>query len=186
MPQRNVFEHFCLSDVPGTLYSSYGANSKCAGKPWPWRIQWWVKLHFPTLWGRHGGFWCRRVAQNLESQPIDLRWKLKIWCNFHKKASIRPRVCRTALIRSALESFDPGASNGGSNFISRHFGVDMVAFHVAGLPRISNLSKSIGWDSGFWVTRSHQKAPCHPKVSENKVWPTVRCARVRAFQRTSN
>ena len=46
------------------------------------------------------------------------------------------------LIRRALENPDPGASNGGSNFIFRHFGADMAAFEVAGCPRISDLSRS--------------------------------------------
>ena len=58
---------------------------------------------------------------------------------FTKKIVIRSSVCRTILIRRALESPDPGASNGGSNFIFRHFGADMASFEVAGWPRISNL-----------------------------------------------
>ena len=80
LPQKG-----CLTLSDG----SYDINSKCAGKLWPWRIQWWVKLYFPTLWGRHGGFWSRRMPQNLESQPIDFKWKSKIWCDFHKKVVIR-------------------------------------------------------------------------------------------------
>ena len=138
VPQRNTFGHFWQYEVPGTLYSSYGANSKCAGKLWPRRVERWVKIWNPTLWGRNGGFWCGRVAQNLESQPIDLRWKSKILCNFHKKVSVRSRVCCTALIWSTLESSDPGSSNGGSNFIFRRFGANLITFKVFGLPRIMN------------------------------------------------
>ena len=37
--------------------------------------------------------------------------------DFHKTVVIRSSVCRTILVRCALESPDPGASNGGSNFI---------------------------------------------------------------------
>ena len=58
--------------------------------------------------------------------------KCPFCCNFHKKVVIASRVCRTALIRSALETPDPGASNDGSIFILRHFGADMAAFEVAG------------------------------------------------------
>ena len=47
------------------------------------------------------------------------------------------------LIRNALESPDPGASNGGSNFILRHFGADLGTFEVAGIIGISDLGRSI-------------------------------------------
>ena len=67
--------------------------------------------------------------------------------DFHKIDAILSSVCRVILIRRALESSDPGASDGGSNFIFRHFGADMAAFEVAGNPRILNLV--IGQDSRF-------------------------------------
>ena len=38
--QNNCYTLECLS---------YDINSTCAGKPWPWRIRRWFKLHFPTL-----------------------------------------------------------------------------------------------------------------------------------------
>ena len=63
----------------------------------------------------------------------------------HKKLVIRSRACPTALVRSALESPDPGASNGGSNVELRHFGADMAASKVVGSPRISNISTQIAW-----------------------------------------
>ena len=44
-------------------------------------------------------------------------------------------MCRTALIRSALESPDPGASNGESNFEIRHFGADLVTLEMGGFPQ---------------------------------------------------
>ena len=50
---------------------------------------------------------------------------------------MRSRVCRTALSQSALETSDPGASNGGSKLQIRHFGAD---FEVAGWARNWNLS----------------------------------------------
>ena len=39
------------------------------------------------------------------------------------------------LIISALVSPGPGASNGGSNFIFRHFEADMTGHEVAGVPQ---------------------------------------------------
>ena len=56
---------------------------------------------------------------------------LDFYSDFHKTVVIRSSVFRTILIRRALASPDPGASNGGSNFIFRHFGTDMAAFEVA-------------------------------------------------------
>ena len=50
--------------------------------------------------------------------------------NLHKIVVIHSSVSRTTLIRRALESSDPGTSNGGLNFSFRHFGVDMAAFEV--------------------------------------------------------
>ena len=41
---------------------SYGANSKCAGKSWSWRIEYWVKFANPTMWSRHGRFWSHQMA----------------------------------------------------------------------------------------------------------------------------
>ena len=69
--------------------------------------------------------------------------KCPFCCNFHKKVAIGSRVCRTILTRRALESPDPGASNGVSNFVFRHFGADVAAFEVAGWPRTSNLGQTI-------------------------------------------
>ena len=71
------------------------------------------------------------------SWPIIKISILDFFSEFQKIAVIRSSVCRTILIRNALESPDSGASNGGSNFILRHFGADMGAFKVAGWPRIS-------------------------------------------------
>jgi len=42
--------------VRRVLYVLYGADSKCAGKGWPRRLQRLVKLYFPTIWSQHGHF----------------------------------------------------------------------------------------------------------------------------------
>ena len=74
--------------------------------------------------------------------------KRPILSKVHKKCFIRSSVCRLALIRSALESSDLCASDGGSNSIFRHFGTDMTAFEVAGWSKNSNLSKEISFAGG--------------------------------------
>ena len=48
--------------------------------------------------------------------------------HFHKIRPTRSQMCRTALIRIALESPDPSASNDGF----RPLGIDLVTFEVAG------------------------------------------------------
>ena len=68
---------------------------------------------------------------------------MTVLLRFQKKVVIASRVCRTILIRRALESRDPGASDGVSNFIVGHFGADRGTFKVAGGPRISDLGQSI-------------------------------------------
>ena len=54
--------------------------------------------------------------------------------NFHKMCATRSQLCRAALIRSALESSDPGAFNDGSNVQIRQLGTDLVVSEVAGAP----------------------------------------------------
>ena len=51
---------------------------------------------------------------------------------FHKKCFIRSCVCRTILIRNALEYPELGVSNGVSKLLSRLFGADLVNFDVVG------------------------------------------------------
>ena len=47
----------------------------------------------------------------------------------------RSQVCRVASNQSALETSDPGASNGGSNVEIRPHGADLVSLEVARLPQ---------------------------------------------------
>ncbi len=54
---------------------------------------------------------------------------------YNKMCLIRSQRCRTALIRSALESPDPGAFNGGSNFEIKILGADLVPFEVVSWPQ---------------------------------------------------
>ncbi len=45
------------------------------------------------------------------------------------------QVCRAAIIRPALESSDPDASNGGPNVVVGLFGADLTAFEKAELTK---------------------------------------------------
>ena len=98
-------------------------------------------------------------------------------------------MCRTTLIQSALESSDPRASNGGSNVRIRPLGVDLITFEMAELPKnmlfsstFLSIPNPITWESDNYF-KSHE---VDPKWSDFDVLPTIRCARIRAFQRTSN
>ena len=51
---------------------SYDIDSKCAGKLWPWRIEWCVQLVNPTVWSRHGGFWSKRVAPESGNSKVKI------------------------------------------------------------------------------------------------------------------
>ena len=56
---------------------------------------------------------------------------MTVLLRFQNIVVIRSSVRRTILIRRALESSDPGASDGGSNFIFGHFEADLGTFKVA-------------------------------------------------------
>ena len=111
------------------------------------------------------------MDQNLQSRGIDLRMKCQSGPDFQKTIVLRTRVCRTALIRSALESFDLGASNGVSNFIFRRFEANLIACRVAMNPQ--NLeSREIRFiNFVFEILGVHCHFTCNvigPKASENK------------------
>ena len=83
---------------------------------------------------------CHKSTHNPTSAPTDLPSEVPcatsqfvlLSLGFHKKYFIRSRLCRTILIRSALEYPELGASNGVSNLLIRLFGADLVTFEVAG------------------------------------------------------
>ena len=52
-------------------------------------------------------------------------------------------MCHAALNQSVVESTDPGASNGGSNFEIRPLEADLVSFEVATLPE--NVVRTRNW-----------------------------------------
>ena len=64
-----------------------------------------------------------------------LRHFVYTFCSkFEKKWIIGSQACRRMLIRRALKSTDPGASNGGPNFQTRPLEAALVSFEVARLP----------------------------------------------------
>ena len=128
------------------------------------------------------------LPQNLESWQSALRWKLHIWCDAQKQVAINLQLCPTMLIRRALESRTLPNPMGVKPFFFRHFGTNLTTFEMAGHPYVLNiLINSTFWQCPESGTIIHFKCDeVGPKVSENEVWPTIGCARVRAFQRTSN
>ena len=75
------------------------------------------------------------AVESLVSFIMQKLLKLTKWqflSKLHKNVVTRPQVCRPKLIRSALESSDPGASNDGSDLQIRHCGADKEVFEVAG------------------------------------------------------
>ena len=133
--EKPILNQFSKKSCHSLARLSYDINSTCAGKPRPGRVEWWVKLYFRTIWGRHGGFWSRWSATESPISAIQFDIENFILTQFSKKIVIASRTRRKILFRRALESPDPGASNGGSNFIFGPFGADMEAFEVAGVPQ---------------------------------------------------
>ena len=109
-------------------------------------------------------------------------------CFPQKKVAINSRVCCTLLIRCALESPDPGASNGGSNFIFRHFGADLVTFEMDNCSRFWTLSKCRIDENvqNIWMPSHFKSGKVSPKVSEKKGLTHRWIRQGSAFQRTSN
>ena len=56
------------------------------------------------------------------------------WFQFQKKCFRGFQTRHETLIRSALKSIDPGASNGGSNFEIRPLEAELVSVEVARIP----------------------------------------------------
>ena len=108
---------------------------------------------------------------------------LRLFCSkvhfydcFQKKYPTRAQVCRTVLIRSALETPDLGTLNDGSNVEVRPLETDVVTFEVGGA---SNNPEFHG-EMFVKYFKTHQFGS---KLFEFEVWPTVGCTRVSTFQR---
>ena len=97
-------------------------------------------------------------------------------------------MCRTSLIRSALENTDPGVSNDGPKVEFRPFGADLIIFEMA---KLSNhkifLSLFLPMTNPITRQSGHFKiSEIGSKKLEFDFWPTVRYARVSTLQRISN
>ena len=126
----------------------------------------WIDQKVVNHWEQKGGrlSGSRLCAGHQVSQGNKLTFRMKIFSKtltnsqisgsfldfsseFQKMVAVRSSVCRAILIRSALESPDAGASDGGPNFSFRHFGA--------------------GRDSRFWAIPRLQKPPCLPQSVGN-------------------
>ena len=152
----------------------HDTNSTCAAKPWPWRVQRWVKLSNPTLLGRYKVIWSRHAAAECWSSAIQFEMKMSIWIKFQKKVVTRIFICRATLIRRALQTFGSGASNSGSNFQIRHFWADMESFEVAMLPQnVDSPPFDLRWKSRSGP--NFRKKLSHEFLSVVRLWFDVRC-----------
>ena len=82
-----------------------------------------------------------------------------IFAQFQKIIFTQTIVCLMTLIRRAVQSPDPGASNGGSNFQIRHFWAYIKSFEVAMLPQNVGPPHSI-WDENVDMDQVSEKS-CH-------------------------
>ena len=78
------------------------------------------------------------------------------------------------------------ASNGGSNLIFRHFGVDIATFEVAEFPQILDILKIPTKNNGVENVQNLRKLTSDPKCRKIKFNPSVGCAKVGSFLCTSN
>ena len=101
-------EGCCCSSLAPNIY--YAEEMLWSG------VQSVLRAYFTTLW--------TYFAQNSN-----------ISSRFQKWGATASQVCRTAIIRPALESSDPDASNGGSNVGVWLFGADLIAFEIAELTK---------------------------------------------------
>ena len=84
---------------------------------------------------------------------------------------------------SALETPDPGAPNGGSNFIFRPFGADLVTFDLTELPnkwKFLWFFCQLIWLLMFQLD-NFKSDEIGSKRSDYDVWHLVGCASVRAL-----
>ena len=79
-----------------------------------------------------------------------------------------------------LQKRDPDASNCGTNVVIRPFGSDLITFEMRGL------KKSVFFFNFFTDIKHNKTHEVDIKSwSDFDLWPTIRCARIKGFQRTS-
>ena len=112
-----------------------------------------------------------RLATLAMGPMSQLFWKIN---TILKSPFLRSQVCRVLLIQSALESSDPGASDGGLNVEMQPLGAVLNASKVVEFLQIIF----------FWRRKLFKSGQIGPKLSDFDVWPIIRRARGSAFQRT--
>ena len=118
-----------------------------------------------------------------------LRQFVDLFCsNFQKNRLTDFQKCRISLIWAALESSDPGASNGGPNVEIWPNAADLITVEMSRLTRnwVWNQPKSWQKNILFCQLGFFKRDEISSKKSNADVWPTVGCVRIRAFQRRSN
>ena len=111
-----------------------------------------------------------------------------LWTNFQENHLTDFQKSRTALIWSALESSDPGASNGASIVEIWPNAADLVGFEIMSLTRnwVWNHQKSWQKHISFCQLCQFKRDEINSKKSNADVWLAIGCVRIRAFQRRSN
>ena len=100
------------------------------------------------------------------------------WTHFQKNWSTGSQARCEALIRSVLESIEPGALNGGWNVEARPPEADLITLEI--VVNGENVDKK-SWQLGHF--KSDEMGS---KGSDSHVWATIRCASNSTFRRTSN
>ena len=132
------------------------------------------------------------LRQHFETLPTNFSQNSNISSRFQKWVATVSQVCRAAIIRPALETSDPDASNGGPNVGVWLFVADLTTFEKAEFTK-----ENVFLSTFLLISNSISGQPWHfirheiGRIgSDFDVWHTIRCAircaRHRAFQRTSN
>ena len=102
----------------------------------------------------------RRFCETLWT---DFAQNSNISSRFQKWGATASQVCRAAIIRPALESSDPDASNGGSHVGVWLFGADLIAFEKAELTKKMFFVKFFAdFKLNFWSTTAFQNPRDRP------------------------
>ena len=107
---------------------------------------------------------------------------------FQKNGPTGFQKSRKALILGALESYDPGASNGVSNVEIWPNAANLVSFDVSRFTRNLVWNRQKGWQKlTYFCQHGHFKRDeISSKKSDSDGRPTVGCARIYTFQHEWN
>ena len=106
-----------------------------------------------------------------------------VFCsNFQKNRLVDFQKCRIFLIWAALETSDPGASNGGSNVQIWLNAADLIAVEMSRLTRNWVWNQQKSWQNILFCQSDQFKRDEIGRIrSDFDVWSPIRCARIRAI-----